>query len=180
VEYGGVDWMTRTGGSLDCLTPPQLDNANWGGQGANVMKNTHARKRTGFTLIELIAVIVVLAILAGVAMPKYFDYADKAKESATKGTLGGVRAGIANYYANTAIAGAATYPTLSQLTSIGTVMQEPIPDNPYKNAGGIRAATWNEASPPVDANAAEGWNYDAATGKFWANSSTGSHAENTW
>lgn len=144
------------------------------------MNRMNARKRTGFTLIELIAVIVVLAILAGVAMPKYFDYADKAKESATMGTLGGVRAGIANYYANTAIQGAATYPTLNQLTTIGTVMQEPIPENPYKNAGGIREATWDEDSPPVDSNAPEGWNYDAATGKFWANSSTGSVAENTW
>ena len=61
--------------------------------------------RTGFTLIELIAVIVVLAILAGVALPKYFDYSANAKASSCKGTLGGVRAGIANFYANSAVSG---------------------------------------------------------------------------
>ena len=42
---------------------------------------TRQRARSAFTLIELIAVIVVLAILSGVALPRYFDYADKAKEA---------------------------------------------------------------------------------------------------
>lgn len=141
------------------------------------------RKPRGFTLIELIAVIVVLAILAGVALPKYFDYSASAKESAVKGTLGGVRAGIANFYANAAVSGNATYPTLAQLIELGTVMQEPLPANPYKNsnnASGVRAATWNAANPPVDANATAGWNYDAAAGKFWANSTTIGVNEHLW
>lgn len=37
--------------------------------------------RSAFTLVELIVVIVVLAILSGVAIPKYFDYAEKARIS---------------------------------------------------------------------------------------------------
>ncbi len=128
------------------------------------------RKKKAFTLIELIAVIVVLAILAGVALPKYFDYAASAKESACKGTIGGVRAGIANFYANSAISGTAGYPTLAQLETNGTVMQEPIPDNPYNNSNDVVAATWDADDPPVSGTA--GWNYDASEGKFWANSDT--------
>ncbi len=132
------------------------------------MNRTHRTIRKGFTLIELIAVVVVLAILAGVALPKYFDYAAQAKVSACKGALGGVRSGIANYYANAAIGGSAAYPTLVQLETIGTVMQEAIPANPYNGSNDVVAATWNAAAPPV--SGASGWNYDATAGKFWANS----------
>ena len=134
----------------------------------------HARVRA-FTLIELIAVIVVLAILSGVAIPKYFDYTANAKASSCKGTLGGVRSAIANFYANSAVSGAAAYPTLAQLTAVGTVMQEPIAANPYNNDASVAAATWN-ATPPVSGT--NGWNYDAASGHFWANSSTA--GENIW
>ena len=81
--------------------------------------------KKGFTLIELMAVILILAILAGVALPRFFNYQTQAREAATKGTLGGVRAGIANFYANKAIsASAAVYPTFAELTTLGTVMQE--------------------------------------------------------
>jgi general secretion pathway protein G len=135
--------------------------------------------RKGFTLIELIAVIVVLAVLAGVALPKYFDYAAKAKMSSVKGTLGGTRAAVANFYANAAVNGTAAYPTYAQLTTLGTVMQEPIPENPYQSpaSNAIRDAngTW-VASPPVSGT--EGWAYDAAVGKFWANTDTASVSEN--
>jgi len=56
-------------------------------------------KSKGFTLIELIMVIVVLGILAVVAIPKYFDLTSDANTAAEKGVVGGVRAGIATYYA---------------------------------------------------------------------------------
>ena len=128
-----------------------------------------------FTLIELIAVIVVLAILAGVAIPKYFDYAANAKNSSTKGTLGGVRSAIANFYANKAATATAAYPTLTELQTVGTVMQEPISANPFNNDATIAAAAW-AATPPVAGT--NGWNYDVSVGRFWCNSAT--NGANTW
>jgi prepilin-type N-terminal cleavage/methylation domain-containing protein len=128
--------------------------------------------RAGFTLIELIAVIVVLAILAGVALPKYFDYAAQARASSCKGTLGGVRSGIANFYMNTGLSGPERYPTYAEVNTLGTVMQEPIPANPYNNSAAIRNAdaTWVAGNPPT--SGAQGWAYDQTNGKFWANSNT--------
>ncbi len=144
------------------------------GMNIAVRRNPVAR---AFTLIELIAVIVVLAILSGIAIPKYFDYAANAKASACKGTLGGVRSAIANFYANSAVNGTAAYPTLVQLTTLGTVMQEALPNNPYNNASTVGAATW-AATPPV--TGAFGWNYDATAGRFWANSTTTGVNEHLW
>lgn len=138
------------------------------------------RTRKAFTLIELIAVIVVLAILSAVAIPKYFDYSAKAKESAVKGTLGAVRSAIANFYANAAVNGTAAFPTLVQIQTSGTVMQEDMPTNPYKSTPSnvIAAAVYNASAPPVSGT--NGWNYDASTGKFWANSNTTGVGENAW
>lgn len=137
------------------------------------------RANRGFTLIELIAVVVILAVLAGVALPKYFDYTTRAKESACKGALGGVRAGIANFYANAAIEdGAAEYPTYDELTTTGEVMQEALPENPYNGSNEVRNADgeWRERNPPVRGD--QGWAYDEETGKFWANSDVDD--ENRW
>ncbi len=131
-----------------------------------------------FTLVELIAVIVVLAILAGVAVPKYFDYTAKAKESAAKASLGGVRAAIANFYANSIVNnGTAAYPTLTQLSTVGTVLNEAMPRNPYNDSAAVSAAVW-AASPPISGSA--GWNYDVANGRFWANSTTSGVNEHLW
>ncbi len=40
----------------------------------------------GFTLVELIVIIVVLAVLGGVAIPKYIDFSQRAKVTATAAT----------------------------------------------------------------------------------------------
>lgn len=103
-------------------------------------RRSSAVARSGFTLIELIAVLVVLAILSGVALPKYLDYSARARSSALQGSLGGIRTGVANFFANTSADGSAAYPTLVELTTIGTVMQEAIPANPYNGLSTIIAA----------------------------------------
>ena len=149
------------------------------------------RNRSGFTLIELIAVIVVLGILAGVALPRYFDYAAQAKEASARGSLGGVRAGVANYYADQAIQGAAAYPDITALETLGTVMQEVIPDNPYDSGGtpnDVHVATVAEANArtvPVSTGTG-GWAYyvdntlTPPVFTFYANTDTTGVDENTW
>ncbi len=144
-------------------------------------------KRRGFTLIELILVVIVLAILTlvfvrGNALSQFLEYVTEAKVSATKGALGGVRAGVASFYANTALSGPPpTYPTFDELTTLGMVMQQALPENPYNKDNTVRdaAGTWLPGPPPIQpAVAANGWAYDQTAGKFWAN--TNATGENDW
>jgi len=134
------------------------------------------RVRSGFTLIELIAVLVVLAILSGVALPKYFDYSERAKTSALQGSLGGVRTAIANFYANSSVEGEGRYPTLQELTTVGIVMQEGIPANPYNGFNTVIAANQSEANNRRVSNSQAGWRYfvnndaDPPVAIFYANS----------
>ena len=137
-----------------------------------------SRRQRGFTLVEVIAVMVVLAILAGVAIPKFFDYSAQARASATQGTVGGVRAGIANFFANESISGTAAYPTLVELTTIGDVMQEQIPANPYNDLPTVEAVALLADAQNRVVTGTSGWRYfvDNTTNPpvaiFYANDST--------
>lgn len=126
-------------------------------------------------MIELIAVMIVLAILAGVAVPRFLDYTDRARSAAIQGVLGNVRSACSNFYANSALTGTPAYPTLEQLTTTGTVLQDAFPRNPYNNEITVTAGSltdWNTRSVSGTA----GWRYyvDNSTSPpqygFWVNS----------
>lgn len=120
-----------------------------------IRKRVDAR---AFTLIELIAVIVVLAILAGVAVPRYFDYTSRARTAALQGTLGNVRSAVSNFYANASLSGTPAYPTLTQLTTTGTVVMDAFPVNPFNNLNSVLAATSTEFGARTVGGTA-GWRY---------------------
>ena len=141
------------------------------------MNLKRTRTRRAFTLIELVIVIVILGILSAVAIPKFFDFTTDAKEAACKGALGAVRSAIANHYAYSATpsgGGTPTWPTLAQLTTAGTVLEQDFPENPYSsgtNKAAVVAGT--TMGTPVTSGTTGAWCYKAATGEFWANTASG-------
>jgi len=138
-----------------------------------------ANRNSGFTLIELVIIIVVLGILAAVAVPKYQDWTATAKVAACKGALGGLRSGVAIFYANAAASGTVAWPTLVELNTVGTVMTGAMPKNPYVATANAPDSVVAGVYPDTAALARGGWAYEVASGRIWSQTSGGVSAQ-TW
>jgi len=118
--------------------------------------------KKGFTLIELVMVIVILGILAATALPRFVDLSSKAKESAAKGALGGIRAAVAITYASNAAYGTAAFPSSIEASMFADNL---IPTEPYSGSNEVTVGT---GAPTT---AGTGWKYDSADGRVWINNS---------
>jgi hypothetical protein len=115
-----------------------------------------------------------------IAIPKYQDITSDAKEAACRGALGGLRSGVTIFYANQAVTtGTAAWPTGADMNTVGTVMEQEIPKNPYcddANYPDSIIATVSVRGTLVGADC--GWAYNATTGELWPN--TNVDGENSW
>jgi general secretion pathway protein G len=145
-----------------------------------------ARRRTGFTLVEVLLVVVILAILAATVIPQFTESGENAKESAVMQNLRTMRAQIEMYkLQHNGIA--PNNINMEQLTKETNLAGTPtvggdygpylvggMPYNPYNNLNTVVATT---SDPPTAPGAAGGWLYNSATGGIWANSAEALGAE---
>ena len=59
---------------------------------------TPKRKKTGFTLIELMVVLAVIATLLAIALPRYFSSLEKSREAVLQQNLVMMRETLDKYY----------------------------------------------------------------------------------
>jgi prepilin-type N-terminal cleavage/methylation domain-containing protein len=144
------------------------------------MRFSSINNQRGFTLIELVIIIVVLGILAAVAIPKYQDISGEAKEAAGRAALGAIRSGITIHYANAAVTtGTATWPSLVELETYGSVMANGVPKNPFQAEANAPDSICTGVTKGVQvAGGRGGWCYDPVTGEIWMN--TVGVGENNW
>jgi len=141
-----------------------------------------SRRRSGFTLIEIMIVVVILAILAATIIPQFSTSISDSKVSTMQSNLHTLRTQIQLY----SLQHGGLFPTITaaalpQLTGnsdvngnlgtggvfiYGPYVQTQIPVNPID---GHNTVTATAVFPPTASTAAGGWLYDAATGQIAAN-----------
>ncbi len=155
-----------------------------------MLATTVDRRRTGFTLIEVLIVVVIMAVLAATIIPQFSSSAEDAKASTLLFNLNQFRSQIELYKLDHSgaipVVAADTFgiPTLPQMYSktdvtgtIGTgtafplgpyVANKRLPSNPINNSyyvTGLLTAAW----PPLAATSDGGWFYNKDTGEIIAN-----------
>lgn len=126
------------------------------------------RRRSGFTLVELVIVVLVLGIITAVAAPRMFDTANDARDSATRQSLAVLRNAIELHRAQNG-----AYPTAAAInTALLPFLQGPFPA-PQAGANqntNVVASTQNPITTPEAGT--DGWAYNQTTGEIRVNSAT--------
>lgn len=116
--------------------------------------------RPAFTFLEVMVVVVILGILAAIVVPRFGNVSDQARVSAAQASLGSVRAAIAGFRAQRVLEGGSAYPTLTELTTAGTVLQADLPANPWNGSASVQSVSGSQADNRTVVNPAQyGWNY---------------------
>jgi len=142
------------------------------------------RKRSGFTLVEILIVVVILGILAAIVIPQFSDAGEDAKFSSLVSDLQTVRSQVQLYKLQHGGAwpGAGTATFVEAMTKYtdadgelaavqapgdkvyGPYIQK-VPTNQFNNS---KVVSTGEASPAPGDNSS-GWYFNTLTGAFNAN-----------
>lgn len=141
-----------------------------------------ARRRNGFTLIEVLIVVVIMSVLAATIIPQFSNSAKDARESSIKFNVHQMRAQINMYrmqHNGTAPTGLNNLEQLTKSTNVtGTVgatgtsfpygpyIQTQLPAQPFSGLNTVKIDS-GTGVPAATAGNGGGWIYRPSTGEIW-------------
>lgn len=157
-----------------------------------MLANSETRRRTAFTLVEVLIVVMLLAVLAMIAIPRFSGASEQARESALSTDLQTVRRQIELYKSDHNGRG----PHLDESGNLDTIrfvgrmlskttfdgkidnlngtcgpyMRE-WPENPFIGGAAAKSVKFGEGDPARDGSS--GWYYNTQTGILYPNSVEG-------
>jgi prepilin-type N-terminal cleavage/methylation domain-containing protein len=148
---------------------------------------SNSRRRSAFTLIEVLIVVIIMAVLAATIIPQFTTSTKDAKESSLKFNMHTLRSQIELYKAqHNGVYPAVTSKSLPQLTSrtnaggttgtdaasypFGPYVDQ-IPNNPMDGKNAVTSVSLSGAKPTAVSGTDGGWQYDPNTGAIWPNDS---------
>lgn len=138
------------------------------------MKN---KRRSGFTLVEVLIVVVIMAILAAAIIPQFSDSSNDAKLGTAEFNWHTLKSQIEMYKAQHDGAVPTTLENLTKKTNaagttdtsegnlvFGPYVQE-LPANPWNNSNTVTESAGETA--PTAYSDSVGWYYDTTSGNVW-------------
>ena len=147
---------------------------------------TANRRRSAFTLIEILIVVVIMAVLAATIIPQFSTSQNDSKVATAKYNLFQLRSLVQLYtlqHGNTlptsAVANQFTQysdvtgavSTTTDATHIYGPYCQGIPVNPFSASNTITIYT-GTGTPTASGSASAGWIYGSSTGSFWIDNAT--------
>ncbi len=140
------------------------------------------KRRSGFTLIEVLIVVVIMAVLAATIIPQFSNSAKDAKEGSLKFNVHTLRSQIELYKSHHLGAlpdGANNLEQLSKATNVtgqlgtagptypyGPYIQTQLPANPFSGLNTVKVDN-GTGVPTATAGNGGGWIYRPSTGEVW-------------
>jgi len=127
------------------------------------------RRRSGFTLVELVVVVLVLGIIASIATPKMFDTASDARQNGTIQSLSVLRNAIELHKAQNG-----SYPGNAGTEAdfkddLAPFIKGAFPKNQIADATNDASVNVVTSGNPLSASGTDDWKYDNQTGEIIIN-----------
>ena len=127
------------------------------------------RRRSAFTLIEIVVVVMIIGILVAIAAPRMLNVMGDATDNSVRQSLNVVRSAIETYATQNAGAFPSDANEAAFKTDVSPFLRGPFPKS---SVGTADDTVTMSAADPLAADDAKGWMYNGTSGEFIINCTT--------